>query len=189
MNKTEDDDIAFYMNKKEQFANRGSLTLPRTVHVSALENLSLYAFYRQFYVQGNRLHFRQKEKFLTLTGLGFPAQAARDHADHEFFAKRTLYAYMPCAGLRGLDYIDNIVERFFQCKYGALLQEFVETRENIWCPTWVQRNYRVRNAAKEKTDLPNAPPVSATRRRWLFRGRCGTPPTHRLGLRQGLNQF
>ena len=46
LNKTEDDDIAFYMNKKEQFANRGNLTLPRTVHVSALENLSLYAFYR-----------------------------------------------------------------------------------------------------------------------------------------------
>ena len=86
-----------------------------------------------------------KEKFLTLTGLGYPAQASRDHAEHEFYAKRTLYAYMPCAGLRGTDYIDDVVERFFDNRYSALLRAFVEHPANIWCPTWVQQNYKVRN--------------------------------------------
>ena len=121
--------------------------------------MSFYAFHRQYYVQRGRLHRRQKERFLTVTGLGYPAQAARDHAEHEFHAKRTLYAYMPCAGLRGVDFIDEVVTRFFEGSYASLLRAFVENSENIWCPTWVRQNYMVRNPVQqpEKTMIFETP--------------------------------
>ena len=109
---TQDDDDAFHMNKKESFAQRGDCILPRNVELADISNLSFYAFYRQFYTNRGRLHVRQKERFLTVTGLGYPAQASREHADHEFYAKRTLYAYMPCAGLRGTDYINDVAARY-----------------------------------------------------------------------------
>ena len=44
LTKTEDDDIAFHMNKKEQFAQRGDLILPRNARLSDISNLSFYAF-------------------------------------------------------------------------------------------------------------------------------------------------
>ena len=38
---------------------------------------------------------------IALTGNGWPTQAKRSHKFHEEYAKKTLYAYMPCAGLQG----------------------------------------------------------------------------------------
>ena len=140
MSQTQDDADAFYANKKDQFANRGDYVRPATISPLDLENISFYAFHRQFYVQKNRLHRRQKERFLSVTGLGFPAQASRDHADHEFYARRTLYAYMPCADLQGVEYIDTIVAEHYAGLYSRLLREFIENDANIWCPTWVRQN-------------------------------------------------
>ena len=52
---------------------------------------------------------------------------------------------MPCAGLQGVEYIDAIVAEHYGGLHSTLLREFVENDANIWCPTWVRRNYQVRN--------------------------------------------
>ena len=52
---------------------------------------------------------------------------------------------MPCAGVAGVEYVDNVVAQFYEGCYGALLKAFVEDEDNMWCPTWVRENYRVRN--------------------------------------------
>ena len=64
---------------------------------------------------------------------------------HHEYARKTLYAYMPCLGLQGLDYIDNVVDAYYSGDYRKLLQDFVQDELNIWCPTWVRQNYNVRN--------------------------------------------
>ena len=77
---------------------------------------------------------------------------------------------MPCAGLSGVDYIDQVAERFFTSKtrgtevrpspHAALLKAFVE-EDNIWCPKWVRENYMVRNqrVGKDEEEEPGAPAV------------------------------
>ena len=77
-------------------------------------------------------------------------------SEHEFHARRNLYAYMPCAGVQGVEYIDTIVAELYGNLYSRLLREFIENDANIWCPTWVRQNYQVRNqfvpaAAAEKS--------------------------------------
>ena len=86
LSRTGDDDRAFHMNKKEQFSQRGSCILPRHMQIEELMDLSFYGFYRQFYVTQGRLRQRQKERFLSVTGLGYPAQASREHPEHEFLS-------------------------------------------------------------------------------------------------------
>ena len=53
---------------------------------------------------------KRKEKIVALTGAGWPSQAKRSHAQHEDYARKTLYAYMPCPGLAGTEYIDAAVK-------------------------------------------------------------------------------
>ena len=50
---------------------------------------------------------------LALNGAGWPHQASQSHAQHVDYAKRTLYAYMPCQGLSGTEYIDAAVSKYF----------------------------------------------------------------------------
>ena len=145
MSQADEDTDAVFANKRDQFGARGEYPRAKTISADDLENISFYAFHRLFYVQGNRLHKRHKERFLSISGLGYPAQAARDHAEHEFYARRTLYAYMPCAGFQGVEYIDDIVQTHFEGSYAELLQVFINDKLNLWCPTWVRQNYNVRN--------------------------------------------
>ena len=57
---------------------------------------------------------------MALTGNGWPAIAARSHPEHEDYSRKTLYAYMPCAGLRGTDFIDDVVQRQYNKPYGNM---------------------------------------------------------------------
>ena len=64
MSHTEADADAFWANEKDQFANRGDCVRPATTSPLDLENISFYAFHRQFYVQKNRLHALVFEAFV-----------------------------------------------------------------------------------------------------------------------------
>ena len=129
------------MNKMEMFSARATLKRPRTISENDLRNLSFYAFWRLYYWQGSSLHKRQRERMLSLSGAGHPKQAARTHAQHESYAQRTLYAYMPCDGLCGLAYVDGVCEQQFGKSWMAFLRRFVAAEENKWCPSWIRRNY------------------------------------------------
>ena len=139
----------------QKFNRRGALEVPRTVAPSALENISFYAFSRMYDVYRGRLIQKRTEKIVALTGNGWPAQAKRSHKLHEEYAKKTLYAYMPCAGLAGTEYIDAIVRDSYRGLYGELLLDFVSDRKNKWCPKWIRRNYEIQN--KEREDVFTAP--------------------------------
>ena len=106
-------------------------------------------------VYRGRLIQKRTEKIVALTGNGWPAQAKRSHKLHEEYAKKTLYAYMPCAGLAGTEYIDAIVRDSYRGLYGELLLDFVSDRKNKWCPKWIRRNYEIQN--KEREDVFTAP--------------------------------
>ena len=125
-----------HLSKLEIFNARCELERPDSIPVQALENISFYCFWRLFYNNKNKLVKRRREKVLALNGTGWPAQAKRGHVHHEDYAKRTLYAYMPCAGLQGTEYVDD---------YGAALEAFVQDPLQKWCPTWIKRNYETLN--------------------------------------------
>ena len=144
-----DDDAATTMNKMEMFSVRATLKRPRTIREDDLRNLSFYAFWRLYYYQGSSLHRRQRERMLSVTGAGYPKQAARTHAHHESYAQRTLYAYMPCDGLRGLDYVDGVWAQQFAKSWPTFLRRFVAAEENKWCPTWIRKNYDWENRRGE----------------------------------------
>ena len=108
--------------------------------------MSFYAFWRLYYVNKNRLVKRSKEKFIAINGAGWPRQAKITHKDHSDYAKKTLYAYMPCATFSGTDYIDTVVRTFYKGSYPAALEAFVHDPLNKWCPTWIRRNYDVQNS-------------------------------------------
>ena len=67
---------------------------------------------------------------IALTGNGWPTQAKRSHKLHEEYAKKTLYAYMPCECVSGTEYIDMIVRTYYNGRYGELLLDFVNDRNN-----------------------------------------------------------
>ena len=137
------------LSKVEIFNARSLLERPESIPIEALENLSFYAFWRLFYNNKNKLVQRRREKFVALNGTGWPAQAKRGHVHHEDYAKRTLYAYMPCAGLSGTKYVDDVVRAHYGNSFGSALEAFVYDSHNEWRPTWIKRNYEMLN----KTDL------------------------------------
>ena len=145
-------DRVTHLSKLEIFNARSFLERPETVPLKALENLSFYAFWRLFYTNKNKLVQRKREKMVALNGTGWPAQAKRGHVHHEDYAKRTLYAYMPCAGLSGTEYID-VVRTGYCNSYAAALEDFVHDPLQQWCPTWIKRNYETLN----KIDLAECP--------------------------------
>ena len=81
-------------------------------------------------------------------------QQKRAHAGHADFARRTLYAYVPCRGLRGVEYIDACVARFFANDWAAAIEDFVSDSTNCWCPTWVKHNYTQMNDADDRKRQP-----------------------------------
>ena len=87
-----------------------------------------------------------------MTGAGHPKQAARSDPNHETYAKQTLYAYMPCDGLRGIDYIDAVCKHQFGKSWTKFLQAFVSAPTNKWCPSWISRNYEYLNRHQEEDD-------------------------------------
>ena len=119
-NLNEGDDVT-NSSALQKFNRRSQLELPRTIQSSDLENIPFYAFSRIYDVYRGRLIQKRTEKFVALTGNGWPAQAKRSHKLHEAYAKKTLYAYMPCAGLAGTEYIDAIVRDSYRGRYSELL--------------------------------------------------------------------
>ena len=140
------------MNKLEIFGARGTLPRPSTISEGHLRNLSFYAFWRLFYWCSGKLHRRQLERFLSVTGAGHPTHAARSHAQHESYARQTLYVYMPCEDLQGVEYVDAVCARQFGSSWPAFLRAFVADRTNKWCPDWIRRNYEYLNRQKADAD-------------------------------------
>jgi len=146
-----DDDVTAKTNI-DVFNARRCLPRPNTISENHLRNLSFYAFWRIFFYCNGKLHRRQVERFISLTGVGYQTHAARKHALHEEYAKKTLYAYMPCDELRGTDYVDAVCEHEFDNYWAAFLRAFVEAKTNKWCPTWISRNYAYVNKASDDTE-------------------------------------
>ena len=107
---SQDEATVLKPNKSEYFNQRGSLARPSTITEANLRDISFYAFWRQYYYANKRLVRRQKERFFSVSGTGHPGCANRSNPEHEFYARRTLYAYIPRAGLQGLSYIDEVVQ-------------------------------------------------------------------------------
>ena len=145
-------DRATYRSKLELFNQRVDLQLPTSVVPEELENISFYCFWRLYSVQGNRLRKRQREKMIALNGCGWPRQAKATHPLHHEYARKTLYAYAPCAGSRGTDYLHDAVRQYFQGSWAAALKHFVEDVGNHWCPTWIKRNYYMENPPDHVAD-------------------------------------
>ena len=82
---------------------------------------------------------------IALNGTGWPQEAVKTHKNHEAYAKKTLYAYMPCANFQGTAYIDNVVAIYWNGDWTAALETFVSDPLNLWCPPWIRRNYEVLN--------------------------------------------
>ena len=96
---------------------------------------------------------KRKENMVSLTGAGWPSQAKRSHAQHEEYARKTLYAYMPCPELAGTEYVDAAVREYYGT-YAAALADFVRDRDNCWCPKWIRRNYEIQNKEATSSMLP-----------------------------------
>ena len=148
----DDDADVTTTTKMERFSARGELERPKTIKEADLVNLSLYAFWRLYDVQRKRLVKRQKEAIVAITGTGWSTHAAVTHAHHEDYAKRVLYAYMPCAGLSGIECIHDAVAQHHGNSFAAGLKHFVR-EENIHCPPWIQRNYEVQNQNKHSEEM------------------------------------
>ena len=137
----------------ELFNQRGQLKRPATLREEALSGISFDAFSRLYDVVSGSIVQKRKEKFVALTGAGWPGQAKRSHAQHEDYAKKTLYAYMPCPGLAGTEYVDAAVREYYG-SYARALADFVADRNNRWCPKWVRRNYEIQNKEAANAVLP-----------------------------------
>ena len=129
----------------ELFASRSVLKRPASILVEDLQDISFYCFWRLYDVNKGALVRKQKEKMLAITGNGWSSHAKRNHDKHEDFARKTLYAYMPCAKLSGCEYVDYVVDRFYNKSYAAAMQDFVRSEGNLWCPKWIKRNYEILN--------------------------------------------
>ena len=89
---------------------------------------------------------------LALNGCGWPRQAKFTHALHQEYARKTLYAYAPCAGLAGSEYVDQAIPIYFRNDWGKALEQFVQDFGNHWCPTWIKRNYNMENPPDSVAD-------------------------------------
>jgi hypothetical protein len=136
---------ATHRSALESFGARSLLRRSTDVSEADLCDLSFYAFWRQYDVVAGRLIRKRREKVVAVTGAGWPSHAKRTHEHHESYARKTLYAYMPCAGLAGTEYVDAAVRRHYAGSFARALQAFVADPENIWCPKWIRRNYQVLN--------------------------------------------
>ena len=58
---------------------------------------------------------------------------------------------MPCAGLQGTEFIDDIVAKHYNRSYGDMLRHFCRAKENKWCPPWIAKNYESQNPEDEET--------------------------------------
>ena len=145
----EDTEVVTTQSKLDIFHQRMLLEVSRNVDKSELETLSFYAFWRLFYVQKGKIYKRCREAIVAVHGNGWPSHAASTHQYHEEYARRTLYAYMPCPGGAGVEYVDAAVRVHFT-SYAEALRDFVRF-ENRWCPKWIQRNYQVHNPEQTET--------------------------------------
>ena len=98
-----------HWSKLELFNMREHLHRPGQIGEEDLSGLSFYAFWRQYSVEGGRLVRKRTEQLVAVNGVGWPHEAARTHRTHAEFARKTLYAYAPCWGLEGTEYLDRLV--------------------------------------------------------------------------------
>ena len=45
-----------------------------------------------------------------------------------------------------MGYIDEVVQVFYNGSRSDAFRAFVEDEANVWCPTWIRKNYKVLNA-------------------------------------------
>ena len=145
------DDRVTYLSKKEIFDRRGEWERSSNVTEESISNLSFFAFWRLFHKKDTKILRRRKEAIVALTGNGWPAMAERSHPEHENYSRKTLYAYMPCAGLQGTEFIDDIVTKHYNRSYADMLRHFCRAKENKWCPPWIAKNYESQNPEDEET--------------------------------------
>ena len=138
-------DRVTHYTKLELFDRRALLARPHSIEDHELQNLSMYAFWRLFDVEKNRLRKHRKEPMVAMNGLGWPAQARVTHPRHVEYAKRTLLAYMPCPGMAGSEYIELVAQRDYGSSWPAFLRDFALDSRNFWCPAWIARNYEKEN--------------------------------------------
>ena len=138
-------DRASHRSRIELFNERCNLNRSTKISEEELRGLSFYAFWRIFDVHKNTISKKKKERFIGLTGLGWPAHAKTTHPKHEEYARNTLIAYSPCPGNAGTEYIATMVQEHFDGDWRRALRAFVLDPTCKWCPTWVQRNYEVLN--------------------------------------------
>ena len=115
-----------------------------------------------FDVRSGHVSRRRREAIVSLTGTGWPSHAQKTHPQHLQYAKNALYAYAPCQGSRGTDYIDECVEKYYNGNWADALEDFVSDVDNVWCPKWIRRNYEVQNKMDVlDADAKNAPKDAA----------------------------
>ena len=95
----DDDQTSTYPNKTDMISDWSQLALERNVDPTELGITSSYALWKLFHTT-KKLHRRMKEKYVSVSGLWYPAQADREHPKHEEYALIHLCAYMQCPGLR-----------------------------------------------------------------------------------------
>ena len=132
--KTEKHERITHISKRQLFNQRCHLHTAKNLSPEQLHSLSFYSFWRLFDVRTGHVSKRQREAIVSVTGTGWPSQAQRSHPRHLYYAKHTLYAYMPCLGDRGTDYIDECVETFYNGNWAEAWNCFVSDVDNLWCP-------------------------------------------------------
>ena len=88
-------------------------------------------------MSNGKVHRREKEAIVAVTGTGWPSHAAVTHQFHENYARRILYAYMPCPSVSGLEYVNEVVKQYYDNSFAAALKDFVSL-DNHWCPPQIQ---------------------------------------------------
>ena len=79
-----------YHSALEKFNFRCTLRLPKSMAMGELENISFYSFNRLYDVANGSIVRKQKEKFVAVSGNGWPAQANMSHRQHEDYAKKNI---------------------------------------------------------------------------------------------------
>ena len=104
---------------------------------------------------------------IAINGAGWPRQAKVTHPQHQEYARKTLYAYAPCHGFSGTEYLHEAVRRYYKNNWGLMLRHFVEDVGNQWCPTWIKRNYYMENPPETVADTAVAL-EKRLQQKWLF---------------------
>ena len=130
-----------HLSKVGQFDSRKSYKFARGVHLGALRNFSLYAFFRRFHVDKDTLRRRDRENIIAMNGTGWPTEAQRSHANPAQYARRTLFGVLPLPRPSW----NRVLKEHFHNNWPLFLQTFCHDPLSVWCPPWIRLNYESQN--------------------------------------------